>query len=209
LRTAFAELPLFPLQEVVLFPGMLLPLHVFEPRYVELVRDVLGTHRCFSVVHVAERDADMLGHPEIARVAGVGTIVEHGELPGSRYHLVLLGRARVTLDELPFRAPYRRAVAKLLPSEGGAADLELAAMHAAVSGFVQLVKKSDADFRLRLPRDAPPGIVADACAHQLVLDARDRQRLLETVDISKRIQALIEILTVQKATIGTERDALN
>jgi ATP-dependent Lon protease len=203
LRDALRELPLFPLQQAVLFPGTLLPLHVFEARYRAMVKDALGRHRALSVVYVPDAKADMGGNPAIADIAGVGTIVEHQELAGGRYNIVLLGRARVRLQELHFKAPYRRALASLLESPGIAVpDIEVAALHTAISSFSAVVRRREPSFRVRLPKNAAPGAVADACANHLVLDARERQQLLETLDERQRVRQLTAILTMQATTLA-------
>lgn len=203
LESALEALPLFPLRQAVLFPGALLPLHVFEPRYRQLVEDVLKTHRTLCVPQVVEGRDDAEGHPRISNVAGVGTILEHAELPGGRYNIVLLGRARVELDELPFVPPYRRARAKLLrtTSEDAVPALELTALHAAVQAFAKLVREKDSDFELRLP-NGPTALFVDACAHHLILDARQRQEALEELDVASRVRHVTDVLTIQRATLA-------
>ncbi len=203
LLAAFEALPIFPLQQVVLFPGMLLPLHVFEPRYVAMVRDVLDTHRCIAMALVSERSADMNGAPNFRPVAGVGSIMEHVELPGDRLHILLRGRARVRLEELPFTPPYRRARATLITTQQDrVADTAIAALHHVVGAFAQLIKRRDSDFDLQLPKDADPAAIADALTHQLVLDSAMRQTILESTDAAERIGRLTETLTIQLATLG-------
>ena len=205
LRHTLDELPLFPLHQAVLFPNMLLPLHVFERRYRKLVDDVLQTHRTLGIAHVMDPAADMRGHPPIAQVAGVGTIVDHAELPGGRYNIVLRGRARVTLQELQFREPYRRALATLLESvDDDAPAVELAAVHAAANSFTGLIRRHDPAFAVTLPKNAPAGVVADAYAHQLIVSPRQRQEVLETVDIEARLKLVTELLTIQRATLAHE-----
>jgi ATP-dependent Lon protease len=103
------ELPLFPLPKVVFFPGALLPLHVFEPRYRVMTERALETTRQLAVVMITNNEMDENGHPQIASIAGVGEIVHHVPLDDGRHQIVLLGRARVQLEELPFEPPYRRA----------------------------------------------------------------------------------------------------
>src|SRR5690606_1545621 len=144
----------------VLFPGTLLPLHVFEPRYRAMVRDVLASHRALAVAHVPDPDADMTAHPDIAEIAGVGTIVEHMELPGGRFNIVLLWRVRVRLLELDFSPPYRRADANVC-SAGcpEVPSVEMAALAAATSTFAHLCRQRDRGFKLSIPRDAPSSIV--------------------------------------------------
>jgi Lon protease-like protein len=203
LAPALAALPLFPLQDAVLFPGMLMPLHVFEPRYRALVRDVLASHRTLAIPHVVAADADMAGTPEIAPIAGLGTILEHWELPGGRFNIMLVGRARVALEELPLDRVYRIARAKVIESEHRSVPgVELAAFHAAVSAFATLMHARDDSFRLRLPKDAGPGMLADACAHQLVIGGAERQRVLELLDVRERVRFVAETLTVQRATLA-------
>jgi len=209
IEDALDTLPLFPLRQAVLFPGALLPLHVFEPRYRQLVKDVLASHRTLSVPQILEDDEDET-QPSISRVAGMGTIIEHAELPGGRCNIVLLGRARVSLDELSFEPPYRRARATLLPTTSGdeVPPLELTALNAAVRAFAKLVREKDSDFELRLPK-GPTGVFVDACAHHLILDARQRQEALERLDVASRIRFVTEVLTVQRATLGPADATLN
>lgn len=211
LELALRELPLFPLHGAVLFPGSLLPLHVFEPRYRKLVEDVLDGHRALAVAHVPDPDADMAGAPPIAEIAGAGTIVEHWELPGGRCNIVLVGRARVRVQELSFAPPYRRAIATVLEADEAedVPAIELASLHAAVSSFTQIVKNRDDSFKLRAPRDASAGQLIDSYAHQLILSPIERQRVLETVDVQKRARVVTEVLTVQRAMLAPDDQPLN
>jgi Lon protease-like protein len=208
LEPALDELPLFPLHQAVLFPGALLPLHVFEPRYRQLVHDVLDSHRTLSIAHIVDAVADPRGHVPIAPVAGIGTIVEHQELPGGRSNIVVLGRARVRLQELHFAPPYRRAMATLLQTEDdNVPGIELASLHAAAGAFMNLVRERDADFELHIPKDASAGMVADAFAAHLVISARERQSALETLGARERVVRLTEVLTVQRATLSSHSSA--
>ena len=203
LREALRELPLFPLHHAVLFPGALVALHVFEPRYRELVRNVLASHRALAIAHVIDPAADMGGTPLIAEVAGVGTIVEHMELPGGRFNIVLRGRARVRLHELPFEPPYRRAEATVISAPNPTVpSVEMAALTAATTAFAKLLRERDPDFKLRIPKDAPPSLVIDACAHHLVINPAERQSILETIDVRQRAQRVTEVLTVQRAALA-------
>jgi ATP-dependent Lon protease len=208
--SSLARLPLFPLHQAVLFPGMLLPLHVFEPRYRKLVADILQTHRSFAVAHVPEADADMAGNPPIAQVAGAGTIVEHVELPGGRYDIVVLGRARVRLEELPFTPPYRLAQATVLEPDGGEVPAaEVASLSAAASAFARTLRRRDQKLDLRIPRDAGPGQLCDAYAHHLVLSPREKQGVLEMLDVRQRIRRVTEVLTVQRTALAPPNESLN
>jgi Lon protease-like protein len=203
LDAALPALPLFPLPQTVLFPGALLPLHVFEPRYRALVRDVLASHRVLSVVLMMSGDAiDAHGHPPIAQIAAAGEIVDHAELPGGRYNILLRGRARVRLQELPFVAPYRTAAATVLEDESREVPArDHAALLSTAAAFAALVREREATFEFRLPRNARPSLVVDLCAHHLLLDARERQAVLETLDVSARVRRVTQALALQQLAL--------
>ncbi len=203
---ALEEMPLFPLAQVVLFPGALFPLHIFEPRYRALVADCLASHKVFALALVTEGvEVDEYGNPPIAPIAGAGLIVEHHPLPDGRSTLLLQGQARVRLEELPFAGPYRRARATLLqeePVEVGVNDRT--ALLASASAFSAEVQKQDPRFAFRFPANASAGALADHCAHNLVLDARVRQSLLGELDPRARVRAVTAELALQHSTLLRE-----
>lgn len=210
LAPALEALPLFPL-ETVLFPGSLLPLHVFEPRYRALVRDILETHRALSVVMVTNPlDVDAHGHPGIASVAGAGVIVDYAELPDGRYNILVRGRARVRLRELPFEPPYRRAAATVIESpEAEVSQADLASLASAATSFTSLVRERERSFELPLPKNAPPALIADLCAHHLVIDPRERQAILEIFEVPARVRRVAEVLAMQRLALSGEPREVN
>ena len=87
-----ARLAIFPLPDVVLFPGTVLPLHVFEPRYVDMTRDVVAGTRHFAIARLRPGyQADYLGRPPIYPVAGLGEVIACQELPGDRFAIAVRG----------------------------------------------------------------------------------------------------------------------
>jgi len=212
LAPALPALPLFPLP-TVLFPGAMLPLHIFEPRYRAMIRDALDTHRALAVVLITDPTAiDEHGHPAIAEVAGAGVIVDHAELPSGRFNVLVRGRARVRLEELPFGEayPYRRACATILePPAVDVPSAEISALITAATAFTARVRERDPTFEFPLPRDAPAALIADLCAHHLVLDARERQTILETLDPVARVRRVAEALTLQRLTLSSDPRELN
>lgn len=112
-----AALPVFPLPNAVLLPGMLLPLNVFEPRYLALVDHVLehGGHLGIPLLRsglapgAAER-------PALEAVLGLGRLLSHQRLPDGRRFIRVEGLGRVrTLHELPARASFRELAVEVLP----------------------------------------------------------------------------------------------
>ncbi len=206
LRASLGEIPVFPLPQAVLFPGAILPLHIFEPRYRQMTRDALDGARTLAVACLVDGGTpDAAGNPEIHAVAGVGVIVEAQSLPDGRYNLLLEGRERVRLHELPFLPPYRRARGEVLDDAVSEVPSEdQAALGAIATSFTAFVQARDPNFNFSLPRSLPAPRVADLCAHHLVLDAKERQKLLEMLDPAARVRAVTESLAVQLAIFKRE-----
>lgn len=210
LEESLSCLPLFPLPEVILLPGVLLPLHVFEPRYRKMVRDVLESHRHIVVVQIVDGALAGEGQVPIAPVAGVGAIIDSTELPNGRFNIVLRGRARVELEELPFVPPYRRASCRVLPSiEDGLVPHAMPALLAAVSSFVATVQRRDPSFEFRIPRGVSDEVLMNHCAQQLLIEGRDRQKILETARLSERAELLTEFIALQQMSLGATGGVLN
>lgn len=109
------ELSIFPLPNVVFFPGTLLPLHIFEPRYRKMVQDALqGDRRIGMVLQGSEWETRDSGIPEVHSVGGLGRINEAHELDDGRYDILLRGVSRFRIVEFLSEAPYRLARVELL-----------------------------------------------------------------------------------------------
>jgi Lon protease-like protein len=200
---ALSAIPLFPLPHVVLFPRAVLPLHVFEPRYRRMIADCLATHGALAVVPIGEGE-DEHGRPTIARVSGGGLVVEHEPLADGRSNIVVLGQARLALDELEPEegVPYRRARARVLEDlDVPVAESERTAMIAAATMFAAEVRRHDPTFRFRLPAEGQAGALADLCAYQLVVDGHARQAILEELDPAERVRVVIHQLASQQGAM--------
>jgi Lon protease-like protein len=191
---------LFPLPNLVLFPHVIQPLHVFEPRYRQLAADALAGDRLLSVVLLRPGwEADYEGRPPIHRVACLGKVVADQRLDDGRYNLLVrgLGRIRI-LDELATGKPYRSARAELLP-EGALPPPEAEAdFRARLGGLVPrwFPGQSPAleQFRRLLDSGLPAGTLADIFGFALPLDLAFKQQLLEQLDVGRRTRALIDYL---------------
>ncbi|HWN82074.1 MAG TPA: LON peptidase substrate-binding domain-containing protein [Candidatus Udaeobacter sp.] len=116
---AEAILPIFPLSDLVVFPGMRVPLHIFEPRYRRLTEDALaGDRRLAIAVLEAGFEADYFASPPIRPLVAACLIESSRRLPDGRFLIVLLGEARGrVVSELPREScPYRRARIALRPA---------------------------------------------------------------------------------------------
>ena len=188
-----------------------MPLHIFESRYRALIRDVIDTHKTLGIVQIVDAEVrDEHGNPKIARVAGVGVLVDYTELPSGRFNIIVRGRARVELEELPFVPPYRRARAKLLrPTNEAVTSNDLAALVSSATSFASMVRARDSDFEFRLPRDAEAGSIVDHCAAHLLIDGRERQAALETTDVVERVRLVTEAIAMQRLAFAGDAGAPN
>lgn len=202
--TELQDVAVFPLPEVVLFPGAPLPLHIFEPRYRKMTEDVLASDRRLCVTQIPEPgELDAAGRPRMCQVSGLGEIVDHARLPDGRFELLVVGRARVMLTELPFRPPYRRACAVVLDTfTRENVDQDLASLVASATRFLAAVRRAGREVEFELPRSRDPGLLADACAHLLILGAGERQSVLEALDVSVRLRRCAQAIALQEARLA-------
>jgi len=215
---ALESLAIFPLPNAVLFPGALLPLHVFEERYRELTRDVLAGDKLMAIAQLKPGfdEESYKGAPEVFDVAGVGSVVASDKLPDGRYYMVLRGMSRVHIEEeLSHDRAYRKVKARLLHDElppGAAGDLELNHQQlVALCDRLSIVVKSDSGDELRkLARDAQePGACADLVAAALVDEPGQRQGLLEELNPVLRLERVSEFVARLISEIDPDREMLN
>jgi ATP-dependent Lon protease len=190
------RLPLFPLEDIVLFPHSLIPLHIFETRYRKMVRDVLGSNRLLAISLQLERESLEDGSsPRVASIASVGELVLAQELPDGRFNLVVRGRARIGIDEeLSSDEPYRLVTAHEIPDEGehALADIDEAdaALRALVTGLAESIPDGGELLKHVAAAQDSPAALANVIAASLIPDARARQGLLETTDVFDRLERL-------------------
>jgi Lon protease-like protein len=194
LRDFDGRVRLFPLPGVVLLPHVVLPLHVFEPRYRQMTRDALAADGLIAMVQVRP-DADWSGprEPELEPVGCLGRILRHEELPDGRFNLLLLGRKRVRLvRELDSPTLYRRAEVELIEDvpPDDPAGVQRAELLRLFRGAVRL----DAEMDALLRRDLPLGVLADLIAHAMALPPALKQSLVAEPRVERRAGVLGRLL---------------
>jgi len=183
-------LPVFPLPRVVFFPGTALPLHLFEPRYRDLIQDctTVGPNAMAVSLLLPGYEDEYERQPPIAKVSGVGRIVWHEALADGRHDVVLVGMGRAHLREMPMEGRlYRRAEASMLEDEGSAGSAELSALLSCASAVSAFLRTTHPEFSLGLDEGAAPGRIADVIADRLIADSGERQEILETLDVHERV----------------------
>ena len=189
-----ATLPIFPLPDVMLFPGMSVPLHIFEPRYRAMVADALKGDRIIGMVLLRPGyEPDYERSPSVFPIGCAGVITNVTPLPDGEYNIVLraVSKFRVTREEAS--KPYRIAHVTAIPDV--LADGDKAALRTLRQRVEALV--AQAGGRVALP-SIPQGIsdeeLVDGLAQFADIDPLDRQQLLERDGVLSRAAALIDLL---------------
>lgn len=175
-------LPVFPLPGVFLFPGTILPLHIHEPRYRQMIDDLLDKRGWLVISAIqAGHEAEAPGDPPFYNVGGLGEIVGHNHLEDGRFLVTLHGLSRVRVREVESDRPYRlveyEGIQESQPTGEGAIAVTLALREAI---------KERCEENLKIPDDAPMAPLADLLLHFLKLTAEDMQAALAEPDAGRR-----------------------
>jgi Lon protease-like protein len=188
-----ASIPIFPLQDVTLFPHTTQPFHIFEPRYRAMVADALEGDSIIGMILLQPgHEAEYEGRPPVFDVGCAGVIITVEELPDGRYNIVLDGLVKFRVLSEDASRSYRLAEVEALPEVVEASDrpllkqrrqqLERALL--SVSPGIQLP-----------PLDLPDEEVVDGLSLVLPLEPADRQELLEADGSLERALRLIRHLS--------------
>ena len=206
---AVREIPLFPLPDVVLFPGRPLPLHIFEFRYRIMMNTILESDRRFGV---------LMFDPNQNQVASVGCcaeIVHFQRLPDDRMKILTLGQQRFRILEYVREKPYRVGLVEWIEDQPTSQDLMPMAkdVETLLRDVVHLSAKLT-DQKIELPEDLPdlPMELSYWIASNLYGVASEQQMLLEMQDTAARLKRESEILTSTRNHLAARtalKDVLN
>jgi Lon protease-like protein len=185
------SLPLFPLPDVVLFPGMPLPLHIFEPRYRQMVRDVLAGNRLIGMALLRPGwEGDYEGRPAVYPAGCAGRVEQSESLEDGRFNIVLKGVFRFRVRGEREGKPYRTAVVEPLPESLG----DQAALDAARARVVRAIGEGFGSSVVVIQPELPHDLFANALSQSLDLAPVERQCLLDCDTIVERYTSLASIL---------------
>ena len=195
-------LPLFPLPNVVLFPGTRVPLHIFEPRYRKMVADALsGEERIGMCLLQAGWETSYYGNPSVHECGTVGVIEDATALDDGRYNIVLRGLVRFRIIEYVTAEPYR--IARVIAAPETAATPMDAWAHRE-----WLVELSRRYMEVLPAQESVPEMetaklesLTNALSLSLPMTPQDRQFLLELDDITERAGKVAEALEEKLETL--------
>ena len=192
------SIPLFPLPNVVLFPNVFLPLHIFEPRYRAMVAHALQEDRIIGMTLLRPGyEANYEGCPAIYPIGCAGVITHNQSLGDGRYDIVLRGmqkfRIRAEDNSRPYRIGHVEGISEMVPPDD-AVPLrhQRQRLEAVLAAAIERVRAEP-----KFPPSVPDEDLVNALAQYLDLDVLEHQALLECDGVLARCRALINLLEMK------------
>jgi Lon protease-like protein len=207
-------LPLFPLPNVVLFPNVFLPLHIFEPRYRQMVADAVASDRMIGMVLLRPGwEHDYEGNPPVYPIGCSGVITHFERLPDGRFNIVLRGLERFRILEEDLSRSYRVATVDMLREEPAAQEDRPAItryrsrleslLHAEAErgNSLKHLQAGHGDesrvIDVKIPSAMSDEDLVNALAQYLDLEPLEKQALLEKQGLRTRAESLVELLEMK------------
>jgi ATP-dependent Lon protease len=187
------EIAVMTLPGVTFFPQALLPLHIFELRYQQMLKDALATDRLFAVAGINAKHAQVSGQFEPPyRIGTIGIVRACQKNDAGNSNLLIQGLARVELVEILREQPYRRMRIKALTSAPGADSTENHRLRQNLGKLLHTKQRLGSsiprEFTQFLKTVNDPETFVDLAASTLCDDPALKQKLLETLDVNARLQ---------------------
>ncbi|WP_416898082.1 MAG: LON peptidase substrate-binding domain-containing protein [Minwuia sp.] len=191
------RIPIFPLPGAILLPGGRLPLNIFEPRYLAMIRDAMSGPRMIGMIQPSE-EHDGGPEPPVYDIGCLGRIVDYSETDDGRYLIALAGVCRFRVkEELSRDTPYRQILADYEPFKG---DFASGGKPAAIDRdrLVETLRqfldsrglKADWDAAKR----ASDTVLVNSLSMVLPLAPPEKQALLEAADIARRAEVMVTLM---------------
>ena len=200
------SIPLFPLPNVVLFPNVFLPLHIFEPRYRQMIADALQGDRIIGMTLLRPGyEANYEGRPAIYPIGCAGVITHSQPLGDGRYDIVLRGmekfRIRAEDGSRPYRIGHVDGISEVVPTdESVPLRHQRQRLEAVLAAAIERVRAEP-----KFPPSVPDEDLVNALAQYLDLDVLEHQALLECNGVLSRCLALIDLLEMRTMALrGTK-----
>jgi Lon protease-like protein len=204
-----AVVPVFPLEGVLLLPRGGLPLNIFEPRYLNMIDDVMAGDRVLGMVSTAPGGPRDL--PRLAEIGCVGRVTSFTETTDGRYLITLTGLCRFSLgEELSVQTPYRQVRAEYarfaddLQPPGSDLEFDRDRLLTALRAYLEA---RGLEIEWETARSAPAEALINSLSMALPFGAPEKQALLEADVLSRREEVLVALLEIEAATLGDDDDA--
>ena len=191
-------IPIFPLPNVVLFPNVFLPLHVFEPRYREMVQEALAGDRIIGMVLLRPGwESNYEGRPPVYPVGCAGLITHAERLTDGRFNIVLRGLEKFRVSDEEEGKVYRVARVQPLIETVTEEDREGVRAHRRRLEALLVPQAEGRGNDTKVPPSMPDEDLVNALAQYLELEPVEKQALLEREGLLARCRSLVELLEMK------------
>ena len=192
------RLPVFPLKGGVLMPGSMLPLHIFEPRYRTLVKDILDGDRLVAMGCLMScSPVEFEFEPPFREIVCVGHLVHHEPMPDGRSNIALLGVTAGVATGVQDDRPYRTAMVAARPDrmdpDADCADKIARAFESTVSDGSD-IEALKARIGSLVGKEGLSAALINTCALSSTIKPLHKQELLEEPDVLRRLEMLLQFL---------------
>ncbi|MEE9144400.1 MAG: LON peptidase substrate-binding domain-containing protein [Candidatus Binatia bacterium] len=198
-------IPVFPLSNVVLFPKIHLPLHIFEPRYRQMVKDTAENSRLIGMALLrGDWEKSYEGNPDIYPLGCVGTMVSITPFPDGRYNIVLYGlREYEVQEQILDQTLYRQATVLFREMSKPAEEFPVSLKREILDLVIRTEKEKESEL-VKILRD--PSLDEETwlnfCCSSLNISILEKQTLLEVNSLEERAKVLLNVLRFKVAEKG-------
>ena len=191
-------IPIFPLPNVVLFPSVFLPLHIFEPRYREMVAEALTGDRIIGMALLRPGwEADYDGRPPVYSIGCAGLITFSEQHDDGRYNIVLRGMQKFRITGEDHSRSYRIAAVEPVAEEVTAGDREIVRSERRRLEALLVPQPAGRGVDSKVPPSMSDEDLVNALAQYLDLEPVEKQALLEREGLVARCRSLIDLLEMK------------
>src|SRR5471030_75250 len=204
--------PVLPLRDIVVFPGMIVPLFVGREKSVKALEEVMKDDK--QILLIAQKNAtqDDPGPEDIYSIGTLGTVLQLLKLPDDTVKVLVEGGRRVRIDGYTDRVDFFEARAFEMEEAAGEPAELLAAARTVVSEFenyVKLNKKVPPEVVVSINKIEEPAKLADTISAHLALKVADKQQLLELDSVSKRLERILGLMEGEIGVLQVEKKIRN
>jgi Lon protease-like protein len=196
-------IPVFPLPNLVLFPKLQLPLHIFEPRYRQMVRDAIAHGgRIGMALLRGDWEKDYYGNPDIYGVGCLGKIVGVTPLPDGRYNILLHGLTEYEIEEEVLGVtPYRQAKVSLRDEVAAVESSAIESLQREILDLARgMIQEEDSPLlKMLADLSMDPATWVNLCCFSFDISPVEKQSLLEAKSLRERAARLIDVLRFRAA----------
>jgi ATP-dependent Lon protease len=201
-------LPVLPLRDIVVFPHMVVPLFVGREKSVRALEEVMKSDKNILLVTQKDRDEDDPAPKDIFDVGVLATVLQLLKLPDGTVKVLVEGRSRAAVIRFTDTEAFYEAEVSPIAEEGGEPNEAEALSRAVIEQFenyVKLNKKVPPEAQAAIPQITEPGRLADNIAAHLAVKIADRQQLLETVNVGKRLEKVFALMEGEISVLQVEK----